>query len=320
MVSTGVQRGPGRLKVTSARALLLNFTGLHVAFALCILLFAPSFLAATSPHTNPEAVSGPPPNGDSAVAAAFQPDTATTTSGLPLSEGGRGGKPVSVSGKLTTGINEAFQLTLGGLFSDGVNFQNTATVDVKNLLADGGTLRFTGILHLDTGGAGRDWIGAVNYIHPLATWESGKLVGTVGLHVWQFPSVLNGKTDTVVDSGLTWVQSGPISFTADANVKTLTTGPGRIGVGGQIYYFRGTTSHPLIRKPKLSLALVHGPSYTYSNRFYGVNGHRVVRYEAGAVLQYGNWGIDAMYRPQLALQRGIPENRFWGINLFYSFD
>ncbi|MCW5966623.1 MAG: hypothetical protein KIT83_21475 [Bryobacterales bacterium] len=228
-------------------------------------------------------------------------------------------RPIEVSGRISSGFNEAFQLTLGGLFSQGSNFQNCATVDVKNLFTQNGTLRFSGILHLDTKDASRDWIGTVNYLQPLLSGERNKLVGTVGLHVWQFPSVLNGKTDTVVDSGLAWTHSGPLSFTLDANVKTLATGPNRKGVGGQIYYFRGVTSHPLVRKPKLSLALQHGPSYTYSNRFYGVNGHRVIRYEAGAVVQYGSWGMDVIFRPQVALQRGIPENRFWGFNVFYTF-
>lgn len=228
-------------------------------------------------------------------------------------------KPVEVSGKLTSGLNEAFQLTLGGLFSQGSNFQNTATVDVKNLLTQNGTLRFSGVLHTDTKDASRDWIGAVNYIQPLLSGERDKLVGTIGYHVWHFPSVLNGKTDTVIDSGLAWIHSGPLSFTLDANVKTLATGPGRKGVGGQVYYIRGVTSHPLVRKPKFSLALLHGPSYTYANRILGVHGHRVLRYEGGVVVQSGNWGVDAIFRPQLALQRGIPENRFWGFNVFYTF-
>lgn len=240
-------------------------------------------------------------------------------SAAPLFDPGRTRKPVEISGRLSSGFNESFQLTLGGLFSQGANFQNAATVDIKNLLTENGTLRFCGILHTDTKDASRDWIGSVNYLQPLLSGERNRLVGTVGLHVWQFPSVLNGKTDTVVDSGLAWIHNGPLAFTLDANVKTLATGPGRKGVGGQIYYFRGVTSHPLVRKPKLSLALQHGPSYTYSNRFYGVNGHRVVRYEAGAVLQYGNWGVDVIFRPQIALQRGIPENQFWGFNVFYAF-
>ncbi len=257
------------------------------------------------------APSGGPAQGPSSEATA---DPASVP--LPL---GRLRKPIEVSGKLTSGLNESFQLTLGGLFSHGANFQNTGTVDIKNLLPKGGTMRVSGILHTDTKDLSRDWIATVNYLHPLVNGERDKLVGTVGLHVWHFPSVLNGKTDTVVDSGLAWMHSGPLSFTLDANVKTLATGPGRKGVGGQIYYFRGVNSHPLVRKPKFSLALQHGPSYTVANRFYGVHGHRVIRYEGGAVMQYGQWGMDVIFRPQLALQRGIPENRFWGFNVFYVF-
>lgn len=237
----------------------------------------------------------------------------------PAFEPGRKRKPVEVSGKLSTGFNESFQLTLGGLFSDGANCQNGAVIDWKNLLANDGTLRFTGTLNLDTADGSRDWIGAVNYLHPIASWERGSLMANAGLHVWRFPSVFNGKTDTIVDSGLVLTQSGPLPFTLDANVKTLATGPGRKGVGGQIYYFRAVSPVTLLRRGKVSLILLHGPSYTYVNRFYGVDGHRVLRYEAGAVLQRGNWGMDGVFRPQWALQSGIPENRFWGVNLFYTF-
>ena len=266
-------------------------------------------------------VSAEEPAEDSANSGtrALSPDAATSTAAAPQFDPQRSRKPVEVSGRVTSGLNQSFQLTLGGLFSEGSNFQNTATIDVKNLLSEDGILRFSGLVHLDTQDASRDWIGTVNYIQPLLSWESGRLLGYAGLHVWQFPSVLNGKTDTVVDSGLTWVQSGPLSFTLDANVKTLATGPGRSGVGGQIYHVRGFTSHPLVRTGKFSLAIQHGPSYTYSNRFYGVHGHRVVRYEGGAVIQYGQWGVDSVFRPQVALQRGIPENRFWGFNVFYVF-
>lgn len=229
-----------------------------------------------------------------------------------------GKKPTYLTGKLTSGFNEGFQLALGGIFSQGVNFQNTATIDVNNLFADGDLLRFVGTNHYDTGTSKRDWLGAFNYVKPLLSWEGGKLVGTVGYHIWQFPSVLNSdKILSVLDSGLIWTHQGPVSLMLDANVKTLLVGPR--GVGGQVYYIRGTASHPIIHKPELSLALVHGPSYAYANGILGIHGHRIIRYEVGMTLQYGNWGVESIYRPQFALQNGIPENRFWGFDIIYLF-
>ncbi len=228
-------------------------------------------------------------------------------------------KPLEVQAKFSTGINQTFQLTLGGMFSDGVNFQNSITIDLKNALRNDGVLRVTGIAHTDTEDLSRDWIGAVNYLYPIAVWEKGKLVASGGLHLWRFPSVLQGRTDLIVDSGLILTQSGPFPVSVDANVKTLAVGPGRRGVGGQIYHFRALSPIPLLRRGKTQVVLQHGPSYTYANRFYGLNGNRVFRYEAGIVLQRGNWAVDTVLRQQWALQRGIPENCFWGANLSYTF-
>lgn len=226
-------------------------------------------------------------------------------------------KPLVTTAKLTTGVASDFQLTLGGEFSDGLAQQNGLVVDLKNLVRNGSTVRLTLWDTIDTGDRGHDWIGAVNYLQPLKSWESGSLTLNLGLHRWQFPSVLTGGTDTVVDSGLIWSQSGPIGFTLDANVKTLATSGTRRGVGGQIYYFRGTTAHPLRRSGKFSLAVIHGPSYTYANRFYGCRGSRVFRYEAGLSLKHGSFGAEAMFRPQLAFQNRIPEHVFWSAGISY---
>lgn len=219
--------------------------------------------------------------------------------------------------KLTSGVASDFQLTLGGEFSDGLAQQNGLVVDLKNLVRHGSTVRLTLWDTIDTGDRGHDWIGAINYLQPLKSWESGSLTLNLGLHRWQFPSVLTGGTDTVVDSGLIWSQSGPIGFTLDANVKTLATSGTRRGVGGQIYYFRGTTAHPLRRSGKFSLAVIHGPSFTYANRFYGCRGSRVFRYEAGLSLKHGSFGAEAMFRPQLAFQDRIPEHKFWSAGISY---
>lgn|GEM_PF-1608171 len=231
----------------------------------------------------------------------------------------RSRKPVQTTIKLNTGVNETFQLTLGGLFTDGVNQQSGATVDFKNLISNDSTLRVAGLLHLDTADLNKDWIGSVNYLQPILKWETGSLQTNVGFHVWHFPSVLQGKTDTVVDSGLILTQTRVIPLVVDANVKTLSSAEVRRGVGGQIYYFRAISPRALYRKGSRSFTLLHGPSYTYSNRFYGTRGHRVFRYEIGAAYQAGPWGVDTVFRPQWALQKGIRENRFWGVNVSYTF-
>lgn len=227
-------------------------------------------------------------------------------------------KPVTTTGRFTTGLASDFQLTLGGEFSDGTAQQNGFTVDVRNVLRENGTLRLTVWNTLDIKDGGNDWIASVNYIQPLKRWESGDLSLNLGLHRWQFPSVLSGGADYIADSGLIWNQrAGRVGFTLDANVKTLASAPTRSGVGGQIYYFRATTAHPLRRAGKWNLALVHGPSFTYANRFYGCRGARVARYEAGIALKAGRFSADTLFRPQMALQGRIPEHTYWSAGISY---
>lgn len=227
-------------------------------------------------------------------------------------------KRIATTGKFSAGVASDFQLTLGGEFSDGIAQQNGFTVDVKNVLRDDSTLRFAVWNTVDTKDGGNDWIGSVNYIQPLKRWESGGLSLNLGVHRWQFPSVLSGGSDYIADSGLIWnQQAGPFGFTLDANVKTLAYAQTRNGAGGQIYYFRATTAHPLRRAGKLNLALVHGPSFTHANRFYGCRGARVFRYEAGLSLNYGRFSADALFRPQIALQNRIPEHNFWSAGISY---
>ncbi len=225
---------------------------------------------------------------------------------------------IVTTGKFSTGLASDFQLTLGGEFSDGIAQQNGLTVDVKNVLRNNAVLRFTAWNTLDTKDGGNDWIASVNYIQPLKRWESGDLSLNTGIHRWQFPSVLSGGSDYIVDSGLIWnQQAGPLGFTLDANVKTLASAPTRNGVGGQIYYFRATTAHPLRRAGKWDLALLHGPSFTHANRFYGCRGARVFRYEAGVTVNVGRFSADALFRPQIALQGRIPEHNFWSAGISY---
>lgn len=225
---------------------------------------------------------------------------------------------VTSTARLTTGVASDFQLTLGGEFSDGLAQQNGVTVDVKNLFRERSTLRLGAWNTLDTKDGGIDWISSVNYIQPLKAWESGDLSLNLGAHRWQFPSVLTGGSDYIADSGLIWNQhSGPLGFTLDANVKTLVRSATRKGVGGQIYYFRGVTAHPLVRTGALSLALIHGPSFTYANRFYGCRGARVLRYEAGASLKYRSISAEVLLRPQLALQGRIPEHTYWSAGVSF---
>lgn len=274
-------------------------------------------LIATAPSSMAEAlaatrVSPAQPAAEASGAASAAPSAAARFPLIPER------KQITTTGKFSTGVAADFQLTLGGEFSDGIAQQNGFTVDVKNVLRNNSTLRFNAWNTLDTKDGGNDWISSVNYIQPLKSWESGDLSLNLGVHRWQFPSVLTGGTDYIADSGLIWNQhTGPFGFTLDANVKTLATSATRKGAGGQIYYFRGTTAHPLRRTGKLDLALIHGPSFTYANRFYGCRGARVFRYEAGVSVKYGRFSAEALFRPQMALQDRIPEHNFWSAGITY---
>ncbi|MCC7340506.1 MAG: hypothetical protein IT170_05425 [Bryobacterales bacterium] len=277
-----------------------------------ILVFLPAILLAVAPPSLAEESANPAqPRAEASGDAVdtLRADHYSLSSGRDR---------ITTSGKFSTGVASDFQLTLGGEFSDGLAQQNGFTVDVKNVLRENSTLRFTAWNTFDTKDGGNDWISSINYIQPLKRWESGGLSLNLGVHRWQFPSVLSGGTDYIADSGLIWnQQTGPIGFTLDANVKTLAGAQTRNGAGGQIYYFRGTTAHPLRRTGKLNLALVHGPSFTYANRFYGCRGARVFRYEAGLSLNYGRFSVDTLFRPQLALQGRIPEHNFWSAGISY---
>lgn len=279
-------------------------------WAIGFVLLASLLMAAALPAFAEEA------NASAAEAAEASPEpAAAAAAGFTP---GPNRKPITTTAKFTTGIAADFQLTLGGEFSDGPAQQNGLTVDVKNVLRENSTLRFAAWNTLDTEDGGNDWIGSVNYIQPVKTWESGSLMLNLGAHRWQFPSVLSGGTDFIADSGLIWNQkAGRFGFTLDANVKTLASAATRKGAGGQIYYFRGTTAHPLRRSGKWNIALIHGPSYTYANRFYGCRGARVLRYEAGISIRQGRFSAEAMFRPQMALQARIPEHNFWSAGISY---
>lgn len=244
----------------------------------------------------------------------------TTAPPAALAESASGAirRQITSTGKFTAGVASDFQLTLGGEFSDGIAQQNGFTVDIGNLFRERSTLRLGAWNTIDTKDGGSDWISSVNYIQPLKAWESGELSLNLGAHRWQFPSVLTGGSDYIADSGLIWRQrAGLLSFTLDGNVKTLARSATRKGVGGQIYYFRGTTAHPLYRSRSMSVALIHGPSFTYANRFYGCRGARVLRYEAGANLKYRGFSAELLLRPQLALEDRIPEHTFWSAGVSF---
>jgi hypothetical protein len=291
------------------------------SFLLIFILLTASGAQAEEPETAMSAAAKPAASAEPQPAATveLQPDADAEASAaaMPLPSLRRR-KPISTTARLTTGFAADFQLTLGGEFSDGIAQQNSFTFDVKHLLRDDSTLRFAGWNTLDTKDGSNDWIASINYIQPLKVWESGNLLLNLGAHRWQFPSVQSGGNDYIADSGLIWnQQAGPIGFTLDANVKTLAYAQNRAGTGGQIYYFRATTAHPLRQSGKLSLALVHGPSYTYANRFYTCKGARVFRYEMGLSLKYGRFGAETMFRPQMALQDRIPEHNFWSAGMSF---
>lgn len=245
----------------------------------------------------------------------------TTSTHMPAGNDPHEKPAVKVTSKWTTGFNQGFQLTLGGIFSDGINFQNSGAVDVNNLVSEGDVLQFSAVNHSDTGSSRQDRVVNFNYFKPIAEWANSKLVGTVGYHIWQFPSViLDDRLMTALDTGLVWTRSGSIGLMLDANVKTLLTAPGDLDTGGQVLFFRGIATHTILQQPSMTLTFSHGPSYAYANHILGIKGHRVARYELGVQMQRGAWGIDIIYRPQLALQQGIPENHFWGIDVFYLLD
>ena len=200
-----------------------------------------------------------------------------------------------------SGVAETMQLSLGGTFHDGPAQTNRITAALGGLQVyawDTTDLR-TGRSDQDMGLRYRRRVG------------HGLIAGG-GLEHWRFPSVLGGTRDVVVDSYVGWSGGERFPVTISANGKTLVRSDLHKGT-----FACFQAMHTVKAKPWL--AFQHGPAYVYSWDLYGRKGHRVLRYYGVGQVSRGAWTFEAMFRPQLGLQPGIPDNKFWTVGIARQF-
>ena len=220
------------------------------------------------------------------------------------------------SGSLQVGVASAFQLSLGGWYGDAPTPQNRATFNVDRVLNRADTLSVSGFSshHLGVGHVNTEL--AVNYRTPVGKALGGSFTWMGGFRRWNFPSVLTGTTDYVLESAVHYTRQGKVPFRLTANPMVLTHSTlGR----GALLLFQGQTEQKLLRRRPLTVALRHGPVFIHSVDTYHRGGPRVLRYSASVVVSHGAYTWEACLRPQLGLQDSVKNYRFWSVSLTRYF-
>ncbi|MEJ5367275.1 MAG: hypothetical protein WHT08_03085 [Bryobacteraceae bacterium] len=218
---------------------------------------------------------------------------------------------------LQTGFADTFQLTLGGVSGDGPAWQNRFTTGVAHLFVAGDLLSVHGWNTTDTPSGANNTIAGLSYRAPVWKRGSQTLALGSGLQYWNFPAVLTGTTDWLIPGNLVYTaRAGPLPVTATSDSWTLLAS--RLPKGSLVHT-QGWIDHPLARSDAFFLTFRHGPAHTYSWGFYGTQGHRVVRYQTALVLAWKETQLEAGWRQQWGLQRGIPDNRYWHFSLSRNF-
>lgn len=259
----------------------------------------------------------------SAVPAAHSSDAAEGSKARVSAAGA--GKPPRAAGAsarrwnvtLQTGLAETFQLTLGGVFGAGPAWQNKAAVSLNSLAVKGDTVAVSGWLTRDLEGRRQDWIAALNYRYrPLRRGRQSLQLGA-SVERWLFPSVLTGARDWIGGfHGSYSTRAGSVPLQIQSTVYNTLSSPLR---NGTLIYSQAWFDHPLLKTEPLRLTLRHGPQHTYSWNFYGTHGHRVVRYAGALVMNAAGSTFELGYRPQYGLQRRIPDNRYWYVQMSRTF-
>lgn len=217
---------------------------------------------------------------------------------------------------LQTGFASTFQLTLGGTFGKGPAWQNRAVVEVANVARAGDAVTMHGWMTVDTPSHRRDWIAGAGYRAPARRLGPGTLVVTTGWQRWLFPSVLTGARDHLLSANAVYRTrwKAPIAVTADNWV--LLKSPLR---KGNLTHIQANMAHGLWEGFGLRLVLRHGPSTTYSWKFYDRPGWRVLRYGGGLALEGHGYTLEGALRQQAAIAPRNPDNTYWTVLLSRRF-
>lgn len=229
------------------------------------------------------------------------------------SQAGGPGMDRTWTASLQAGFANTFQLTLGGNFGDGFDFQNRATASLNNAFREGDSLAIFGWSTTDLPSRTPNWQAGITYKARVLRKARRTLVVGGGIQRWLLPSVKTGAQDWLAAGTLTYTTSVgrvPIVVTQDSWSLLRSTLPTGSALYTQIY-----SQHTLLRREGFRLLLRQGPAHTYSRGFYGAQGNRVLRYSGGVVLAWKNTTLEAGCRQQFGLQDGIRNNRFWTLLL-----
>jgi hypothetical protein len=239
-----------------------------------------------------------------------------STGGLLAEEESRAPSPELVrtwTASVQAGFTNTFQLTLGGYFGEGWNFQNRASLSVNNALRDGDSLSFFGWSTTDMPSRSPNWQAGLTYKARVFAAGKRSLSLTGGIQRWVFPIVKTGAKDWLASGNLSYstsVHGIPVAVVADSWSLISSTLPTGSGLYTQVY-----GQHKILHRQGFNLFVREGPMYTYSWGFYGANGNRVFRYSGALVAAWKNTSLEAGCRQQFGLQDGIHYNRFWSIML-----
>ena len=200
------------------------------------------------------------------------------------------------------------QLSLGGMFHRGPAQQNRITATRSGVFTASDSLQLYGWSTTDVRSGNSDIEAGARYRARLRRVAGGSLVAGGGLEHWNFPSVLGGTRDFVLDSYLGWSGGETLPVTVSANAKTLLISD---LPRGTFVCLQALHTRELFRRGAVRVSAAHGPAYVYSYGLYGRGGHRVLRYYGTLTVARGRWAAEAMFRPQAGLQPGIPDNSYW---------
>lgn len=220
------------------------------------------------------------------------------------------------SATMQSGLADAMQLSLGGSFGDGPAFQNRVTITRTGLSHSRDSLQFYGWTTTDLRSGALDTDVGIRYRVPVRRFRRTNLVAGAGLEHWNFPSVLGGTRDIVLDTYASWAGGERMPWSVSANGKTLLRSD---LPRGTFLCVQANYTNRLLKLGSRSLIVQHGPVYVYSWGLYGRSGHRVLRYAAAVQFGDNKWGAEFLMRPQIGLQPGIPDGRYWTAGLVRRF-
>ena len=202
------------------------------------------------------------------------------------------------------------------MFGRGPAWQTRLDSGLGNIWQSGDSIYLYGSESLDSRSHRSEWQAGLEYRRPLWKRKHHLLTGTAGFQHWKFATVKQGANDYLTHENLSFrTASSPVglAITSDSwSLLKTSIAP------GTLLHTQCWLEHPLGRTEKVSFMFRHGPAHTYSWGFYGTNGHRVVRYQTMLAITAKSFRIEAGYRKQYGLQRGIPDNPFWQFSVARS--